>query len=523
MRTGNFARLATLGLAAVLALGCAFAPTSTVYAAADPIVRTDDGLVRGAEAADYRLFEGIPYAAPPVGKLRWSNPQPAAAWSGVRDATNAGPRCAQGAGDGVPASTSEDCLYLNVTTPVSRDKKAKPVVVWIHGGGFTNGAGSDYDARTMATIGDVVVVTLNYRLGAFGFSGLPGVAGSGNFGLADQLAALKWVRQNAAAFGGDPRNVTISGESAGGMSTCDWLTSPAAKGLFHKAIVQSGSCSVSIVQGIPGTTNTQPLASVEEFGKELADQLGCGKAADMLACVRSKPAEELLNHPLPVNWPAYGTPLLPIAPPEALRSGKFNRVPVINGTTRDEHQAFTFLVGDISAARYEQEVRELFTTQADAVLKQYPVAAYPTPREAWGALMTDRAWACPAMSDDRVLSKWTRTYGFEFADRTAPQLLPLPDNITARAAHGTDVAYLFLLAQAPLNTAQQKVSTAMVRYWTQFARTGNPNSAGLPHWSPLFGIAASPYVQQLNIGSNGIGQLDQVARHKCDFWSTIPG
>jgi len=238
--------------------GAACSP-KTQTADTGAIVRTDFGPVRGTVTSEYRTFQGIPYAAPPVGELRWRPPQPPERWSTPRDATTPGSRCPQLASAelGFPGSVDEDCLYLNVITPRSaRPGQLRPVMVWVHGGAFLWGAGSDYDARRLAVGGDVVVVTVNYRLGLLGFLGHPSLEGSGNFGLQDQQAALRWVRRNAAAFGGDPGNITVFGESAGALSVCAQLASPASGGLFHRAVMQSGPCMMdwpdnALIPGVP--------------------------------------------------------------------------------------------------------------------------------------------------------------------------------------------------------------------------------------------------------------------------------
>jgi para-nitrobenzyl esterase len=238
------------------------------------IVRTDSGPVHGTVTNEHRIFSAIPYAAAPVGELRWRPPQPPEPWSTPRDATKPGARCPQlpSAEFGSPGSVNEDCLSLNVTTPWPADPdRQKPVMVWIHGGGFFGGAGSDYDARRLAVGGDIVVVTVNYRLGLLGFLGHPNLGDSGNFGLQDQQAALRWVRRNAAAFGGDPNTVTLFGESAGAWSTCVHLASPTAAGLFHRAVVQSGSCMMdwpnnALFPGTPAGSPWTARSQVEASG-----------------------------------------------------------------------------------------------------------------------------------------------------------------------------------------------------------------------------------------------------------------
>jgi para-nitrobenzyl esterase len=245
-----------------MVVGLAF-PGPAVAGRPDPgedptVVRTDDGPVRGLLAGDHRTFEGTPYAAPPVGPLRWASPRRPTPWTAPLPATRPGSPCAQTGGfPGDPPSDTEDCLYLNVTTPARTDGRKLPVMVWIHGDGFYQSFGGIYGAELLATKGDVVVVTFNYRLGAFGFLAHPALD-SGNFGLEDQQAALRWVRRNAAAFGGDPGNVTIFGESAGGASACTHLAAPASAGLFHRTIAWSGPCTLTTRWPYPGGAPEPP-------------------------------------------------------------------------------------------------------------------------------------------------------------------------------------------------------------------------------------------------------------------------
>jgi para-nitrobenzyl esterase len=305
-------------------------------------VRVDTGLLHGSTTPTARHFLGVPYAKPPVGELRWAPPQPATPWPGLREATQPGSRCPQtAAGPGQPGSTDEDCLYVNVTTPRRQAPGARlPVMVWWHGGGYDSGAGSDYDADRLAAQGNVIVVTLNYRLGVFGYFGLPGLPGSGDFGLEDQIAGARWAKRNAVAFGGDPDNITVFGQSAGGMSTCALLTSPQAQGLIDKAIISSGSCLLDWPAGglSPGTPGATPYTSLQQDQADgLAAAHGNGCPTGELSCMRAKPAADLV--PLDESFSnhlAYGTPLLPLDPATALREGRFLHVPVISGGNRDE-------------------------------------------------------------------------------------------------------------------------------------------------------------------------------------------
>src|SRR4051794_13109795 len=273
----------------VAAVVTAGAGNAIASGSANPVVRIDGGLIRGVGAAGAYSFKGLPYAAPPTGNLRWRAPQPAAAWSGVRDATQFGAGCPQEPERNPflpPGTISEDCLNLNVYTPALRDRSGRPVLVWIHGGGLVQDGGRNYDGTKLAATG-TVVVTINYRLGALGFLAHPALASrpggaAGNYGLMDQQAALRWVHHNIAQFGGDPHNVTIAGQSAGGLSVLAQMVSPGARGLFQRAVVQSGTFAL----------NQRPLAAAEAAGQTFATAVGC--ADQTAACLRSAPVSDLV-------------------------------------------------------------------------------------------------------------------------------------------------------------------------------------------------------------------------------------
>ncbi|MFC9253466.1 carboxylesterase/lipase family protein [Amycolatopsis thailandensis] len=491
--------------------------TAVAEAGESPVVRTDSGPVRGVSTSEYRSFQGIPFAAPPVGDLRWAPPARPAPWTAVRDASKPGPRCAQGPGLGSAPSDDEDCLYLNVISPAKAAHKPRPVMVWVHGGGFTSGAGGDYDFKRMALGGDVVVVTVNYRLGVFGFFGHPELGrDSGVFGLQDQQAALRWVQRNARAFGGDPRNVTLFGESAGGMSTCAQLASPSAAGLFHRAIIQSGPCTLTwpdggFAPGVPAGSPYLPRATVEAMGADAAKKLGC---ADV-ACLRRLPVKDLVNQPLAT--PAFGTGLLPEHPATALKAGHFARVPVLTGVTRDEARLFVSLYPGhpFTEEHYQELLRTAFGEKAPLVAARYPSAKHGSPAMAFADAMTDRIWGCPQAGTGRLLRERTRTFGYEFADRDAPPLLPAPPGMRMGASHGSELSYLSDIAGLPvkLTPAQQELAAQMIQYWTRFARTGDPNGEDLPKWRP------SPRTQSLAPGA--IGPVDLAAVHSCGFWAGI--
>ena len=501
--------------------------------AASTVVQTDAGAVRGRVDSTARVFQGIPYAAPPEGDLRWASPQRAKPWQGVRDATKPGNRCAQAAGVIDEPSTTEDCLFLNVTTPRATGKRKLPVMVWIHGNGFISGAASLYGAQRLADDGDVIVVSPNYRLGIFGFLTHPALDHgnarnlSGNFGLEDQQAALRWVQRNAAAFGGDPGNVTIFGESAGGTSVCSQLAAPTSAGLFHRAIVQSAQCTGKKWSPGPPTWFPVPRADRQKNGLEVAAKVGCTNPVTAAACLRAKPVSELakLSDVGVGSGPTVGGGFLPLSPERAFATGRFNRVPVMQGTTRDEHRLFTAAIetatGEVTTPdSYREQLAALFSpADLRRVLARYPVAKFHSAGEALSAVVTDWAWGCPAQNRDRALAAHTPVYAFEFADETAPWFSTLPKpNFPTGAFHGAELQYLFDDEQlpGPQTPAQRRLASTMISYWTRFAAAGNPNSSGQPRWMPF---QSDGWVQSL--ATTTIGQTDRSAGHQCAFWKTI--
>ncbi|MGW5848839.1 carboxylesterase/lipase family protein [Streptomyces sp. NPDC055254] len=507
----------------------------------EPCVETDRGAVRGRAHGGYSTFEGIPYAAAPTGPSRWRLPRPAPRWAGVRDAGAPGEPCVQlpAVGPGGPGG-SEDCLYLNVTVPrgpAGRDARdrpgagppRRPVMVWFHGGGFTTGAGDLYGpAERIALKGDAVVVTVNYRLGVFGLFAHPELGGAPGFALADQQAALRWVRANAARFGGDPGNVTVFGVSAGGLSVCAHLVAPGSAGLFHRAIVQSGSCSTTMPPRslLPGLGAYEPFAPERRAvsdGVEAAARLGCDRPAEVVECLRRLDARTLATPELMQRFSQvpYGGALLPEEPRRALEAGRFHRVPVLQGTTLDEMRLFLGQtlavdpVGDASAYRVRLE-RSFGAATARAVEERYPVAVYPTPAIAWAAVLSDASFICPALRDGAALARYVPTYAYRFSDRGAPDFtgLPRPPDLPYGATHGFELPYLFALA--PLTAPQRVLSDHMTGYWTGFARTGTPRAAGAPAWPRLGAAPAS--VLSLAPGTDGIRPVDARSEHRCALW-----
>jgi len=542
LKPGRWLAAVTATMVPLLALTVA-AETAAQAAARQPtaplVVRTNDGALRGMVSDGAREFLGISYAAPPVGQLRWRPPQPAAHWRGIRDATNAASQCAQPGGavlSDPTASTSEDCLYLNVYAPTMASIRQLPVMVWIHGGGFTGGSGSLYDGAVLAAREHVIVVTINYRLGIFGFLALPsldeegGADSSGDYGLMDQQAALRWVQRNAAAFGGNSRDVTIFGQSAGGLSVCDNMASPAAAGLFAHAIAESGC-----LMPMPSRQAT------EQRDAALAATLGCTNAATAAACLRVKPAAELVaaegTSPIPATgWgPVSGGPILPAQPATAFATGRYIHVPMLQGSTADEGRLLVGLDFDaqgspLTAAEYPAAVQALFgASLTPQILAHYPLSAYPSPDLALAAVETDGGVSCEAVQADGLVSA-SGVYAYEFADPDPPNPFGVTFSFPLGSAHSTDIEYEFQTMPnigitprpdnltPPFTAAQFALSDQMMGYWARFAETGDPNGDGAPFW-PAFSPALHQ-VQELTPAGTA-PQAGFAAEHQCAFWDSI--
>jgi len=531
--------LAVASLALALAGGTCGAAMAGVTAGPDGgrllplIVRTDHGLVRGLYQHGAREFLGIPYAAPPTGANAWRPPQPLRPWRGVRAAAKPGHDCAQTgtlATGVLVTSLFENCLFLNVYTPPRAAGRPLPVMVWIHGGGFTGGAGRVYDGAVLAARHHVIVVTINYRLSAFGFLALPSLDAespdnsSGNYGLMDQQAALRWVRGNAFAFGGDPGNVTIFGESAGGASVCANMASPTAFGLFSRAIAESGC-----IFPAPGKQ------AAEQQGTALAKSLGCTNAATAAACMRTRTVAAILKaEPSSgLSWaPVAGGFTLPASPLRAFESGQYLHVPLLQGSNHDEGRFFVGLTFDalghpLTAAQYPQVVAARFGAKAaPAILAHYPLSAFESPDLAFAKVLTDSEFSCPALLTD-ILTQRSGSYAYEFSDPAPPNDFGITFTFPLGAAHSTELQYVFgkvpLLDITPsFKPDQAALSAQMMGYWTRFAATGNPNAGPAPHW-PAFG-GSNPQLQEL-IPEATAPESEAVFAgfHQCAFWATIEG
>jgi para-nitrobenzyl esterase len=488
------------------------------------VVPTADGTVRGQAVAATDEFLGIPYAAPPVGALRWQPPRPPAPWPGVRAAISYAPHCPQPSSTFGQASTSEDCLYLNVFTPATSKARNLPVMVWVHGGSLRTGESNDYNPAALVRHG-VVVVTINYRLGALGFLADAALAGrpggpSGNYGLMDQQAALRWVQRNVRGFGGDPGDVTVFGESAGGLSVLSQLASPGARGLFQRAIVESGTYQLT----------QQPLAAAEAAGKAFAAKAGCAStvsAKDMAACLRGLPVSTILANEDPVGYtPDVDGAVLTQSIKTALARGQFNRVPVVIGTNHDEYRLFVavfqFLGQRVTAANYQSMIASTLGVSAaiaGKIAAQYPLSRYPSPPVALGAVGTDAIFACHALTADESLARYVPTYAYEFNDENAPELFLPPVGFPYGAAHASELPYLFsqttISRPIGLSAAQQQLAAAMKQDWTNMAKAGTP-AAGWPKFT-----GASQQMLSLVPPTPQV-ETDFAAQHHCAFWASEP-
>jgi para-nitrobenzyl esterase len=454
-----------------------------------------NGILEGVVSADgkVRAFKGIPYAAPPVGSLRWQPPQPVKPWTGVRPAIEYGPRAMQGRifDDMVfrDSGPSEDCLYLNVWAPEHRPAAKLPVMVWIHGGGFVAGASSEprQDGTNLCQRG-VVVVSMNYRMGVFGFLAHPELTresphhASGNYGLMDMIAALQWVRDNIAAFGGDPGNVTIFGESAGSMAVSALMATPLAQGLFHKAIGESGGFISS------PSRPTEVLAEAEEKGVKFAES-AFGSAS--LETLRSKSARDLLDaslvQPRPRFAPVVDGYVFPAGGRALFGTGRQAHVPLLAGWNLDEGSERSFFGNDApTLENFRRRAQVKFGNRAGAFLAAYAASTDAEAKRAAKDLGGDEfiAYSTWKWIELHRATGESPVYRYKF-EQTLPLAPDAAPNTEPIAPHAADIEFVFeTLPSRPLpwRPDDGKVSALMASYWTNFAKTGNPNGPGLPEW-----------------------------------------
>ena len=519
------------------ALGLAAAP----FAAAQKVT-VEQGTLSGVAVDGVAEFRGVRYAQPPVGDLRWRPPLPVAAGHQQIDASKFGSDCPQGTSPWGKPSTTEDCLFLNVYVPERTGRAPEhegrlPVMIWLHGGGFSFGNGSAYDSTPLAKGGNVIVVTINYRLGALGLFAHPALDSEdhllANYALMDQQLAFKWVKHNIAAFGGDPDNVTIFGESAGGDAVIAHLASPRAHGLFQQAIIHSGG------------THYISLKESEAVGLTLAGKIGCDKGSDqeIAACLRAAPVSDLIaNEATPIAAIVEGK-LLPLSPADAFAQGKFNRVPIINGTNHDEGRivialTYDLATGPLQPSDYQSALQFLgpflpgtgwANSDIPTITKRYPLGQYPSTDLATAQAFTDGALACPALEVDRELSRFVPVWAYEFSDVNAPVIVvPLESQKTFPygATHFSELQFLFNMSALTvpgtpaLSPAEQELSTRMIRYWTAFATHGDPNSVEhVPHWRRFSQFTAKP-MQSLDT-PRPRAELDFAKDHQCEFWHAL--
>jgi para-nitrobenzyl esterase len=545
----------------------------TIAARAAPIA-TAEGPIEGFARNGVTQFLGVPYAAPPVGALRWMAPQPVTPWIAVRQAKAFGPTCAQVTTLGPfagPPNSNEDCLYLNVFAPVAARKL--PVLVWLHGGGYVDGESNDYDANRLAARGKLVVVTINYRLNLFGFLAHPALntekGGSGNYGILDMQAALQWVNRNIGAFGGDPGNVTLGGQSAGAGAAAANLVSPGARGLFHRAIFQSGGYT-------PFATKT----IAEERARKFAAAAGCAAAANVAQCLRALPAAKIValagtpqaNGPF-INGPLVDGTVIPRQTIDAVTSGAFNRVPVMIGTTRDEGNFFNGIIqyfkpdrAPINEVDYRAYLKSTYGGNAgpggsspayapatvDAILQHYPFGkpqgliempgskrsvvdiskmsdadVAPIPAQmAWDRAHSDML-ACRGQYLSGALSAQVPVYSYLFDDPTAPSYFPKMTGYRSLAYHTSDIGYVFTGyhggpegLSTKLSPVQQRLSDRLIDAWASFARSGNPNGNGDTPW-PRWKKDGTAYFIQTDDWNRSQTNPAFAAAHQCAFWQSI--
>ena len=524
--------------AGAVMLGAAVSLTMTVglaapaRAATAPLtVTTQQGPIEGSIVAGVRRFAGVRYAAPPTRALRWMPPAPPPVHSEVVPATAFGSECPQATGSytGPEEGGSEDCLFLNIYTPQTVAAKPRPVMLFIHGGSFVSGSGEIYVPNTLVKQTGVIVVTINYRLGLLGGLALPQLTaqspqtGSGDYALLDQQAALAWVKDNIAAFGGDPTHVTVWGESAGAAYTCQNVASPSAAGLFSGAIAESG-CN------IPGVAQSDAYA----FGTAVATALNCAPdGVPDTACLRRQTPLAITDAAIAVagnvpqsefnSAPTIGTPTLPATVLSEFQSGNFNHVPLLLGSNLDEGRLFVY-GGDAgpipyTISTYHSDLSTYVTPNTgapqSAVYNEYPPLLDGVIPETYSAVVGDGLISCNSEFSDELATTGAfpvPVYSYEFTDAEAPNATGLP----LGATHTSELFFLFNLP-IPLLPDEQTLAKEMRAYWARFAATRNPNGGNLAPW-PAFATTGNPLLD-LTTGPLQALDLSQFnTDHKCNFW-----
>lgn len=452
-------------------------------------VKVEQGMVQGVSENGLAVYKGIPFAAPPVGDLRWRAPQPAQKWDGVKKTVEFAPAPMQGGNP--PSGKSEDCLYLNVWTPAKSANERLPVLVWIYGGGFSFGSTSEpgYDGTNLAKKG-VVLVSIAYRVGALGFMAHPELSAespdkvSGNYGILDMIAGLQWIQKNISAFGGDPNKVTIFGESAGGIAVSMLCASPLAKGLFHGAISQSGgSFGPPRLTTYPGE-NMKTLKVAEADGVSLAEKAGVSSVADM----RKIPADALPGgFGMGGTWPIIDGHVIPDDQYKLYEAGKFNDVPVLIGYNSDEGLSFMGMLRGSGPDGFVQSAKERYGKFTDDLLKAYPVGDSNIPKTARD-LVRDAAFGWHTWSWARLHSQKGKSKAYYYYFDQHPDYPKDSPQAGQGSPHAQEIPYVFMqLDQTKPETTKSDlaISEAMATYWTNFAKYGHPNSDAVPKWEPF--------------------------------------
>jgi para-nitrobenzyl esterase len=494
-------------------------------------VKVDSGWLEGTanSSSTVRIFRGVPFAAPPVADLRWKAPQPVTPWDGVRKADEYGPHCMQGKvfSDINPRGTemSEDCLYLNIWAPAKASTEKLPVYLWFYGGGFAAGAEDEprYDGESFAKQG-IVVVNANYRLGVFGFLALPELTkesphhASGNYGLLDQVAALRWVKKNIAAFGGDPDRITIGGESAGSLSVSALMASPLSRGLFEQAVGESGAFLGSV-----GGRGMQTLAEAEKRGLAFAHLAGANSLADL----RAETADQVLSAAMKQDrgfgfWPIVDGWFLPEDVTRIYAEGKQSQVPLLAGWNADEARAAVTLAKvKPTPQTFEEQLRKQFGDRTGTALKLYPAATEAETIRSAGDLASDNFIVFSTWKWIDLQAKTGEpVYRYEF-DRPvpAPAALRKMGITTLGSPHASELEYVFDMLHSrdvDWQPADQKVAETMNKYWGNFIRTGNPNGPGLAEW-PSF--TKTHEVMHINVDCRA---LPEQHRARYEFLDSIP-
>jgi para-nitrobenzyl esterase len=523
-----------MGAASLAQLGCAY----TAGGAADAgrstatTVTTENGSVKGLAKGDAELFLGLPFAAPPMGSLRWAAPERATSWQGVRDGTVPGPSCPQMGGSPVIGRTeNEDCLYLNLYRPAATASGASlPVLVYVHGGANTVGGAVQIDGARMAAENRVVVVAINHRLGSLGFLNHPALAQqakdrlAGNYALLDIKAALEWVQRNIGAFGGNPNKVTLGGTSSGGTNVCALLVNPASVGLLHAAIISSDDC----------LRDVDTVAQSEARATAFAAKLGCATPENVVACLRSKSAGELVTaggawnpHVDPKGF--HRKPAI-----DAIAAGEWRAVPVLLGSTREEGRGSGAAFANFTAQAYTAWVTRLVGADRAPTL----LAAYPADKYAGqyalpyviADFITDSGMrglgGCTNLALARNLARQTPTFYYQFEDPNPPAP-STPHGYEFRASHGLDTPFTWpdsphmQLSSSRFTDAQWQLSKEMTRYWAAFAKNFNPEVPGQAAWPRWIADGSL-----MSLRPGGQSQASPVAQfaelHKCALWEQMP-